>query len=565
MATRERKDGPAEVPRQADYVVIGAGSAGCALASRLSEDENATVTLLEAGGWDERPEIHDVSVASLLALFSAEWSPQIDWGYVTRAQEHLAGREIPIARGKVVGGCSSINALMWVRGSRFDYDHWSSLGNPGWSFDEGLPYFRRAEDDRAGPAPLRGTGGPIGVTPHRSPTPVASAFVAAAAELGYPAGAGSDYNGAEQEGFGFLYQTTRTPSGERCSAATGYLHPVLRRPSLTVVTRARATRLLISRGRVTGVEYARQGQVCSIGARQQVILCGGAFETPKLLMLSGIGPQEQLRRHGIDLVAHLPGVGANLSDHLFVPVCYASLREHPPAELLSEAGLFTRTRPGGPGSRPDLQLTFGTAKFLPPGAPDRLQAGPGFTFGPVGIQPRSRGEVTISSADPAAPAVVQTRYLQDAADLDVLRRGVALSRELAACRAFDDFRGPELAPGGQVTGREELDAYVRACATTLWHPVGTARMGPGPDAVVDAELRVRGVDGLRIADASIMPEIVSGNTNAACVMIGEKAAELIAGARPQNPSASAIPAREEPHDHHRHASRGHHASLGGAV
>jgi choline dehydrogenase len=509
-----------------DYIVIGAGSAGCAVASRLSEDENVRVLLLEAGGWDDRPEIHQVTLASLLALLTAEWSPQLDWGYATEAQEHLGHRRIPVARGKVVGGCSSVNALMWVRGSRFDYDHWSLVGSPEWAFDQVLPYFKRAEDYRGGGSELRGTGGPVGVTDHRNATPIARAFLAAAQELGYD-GPGPDYNGAGQEGFGFLYQTTRTPDGQRCSAATAYLHPALSRPNLSVKVGAQATRLLFSRGRAAGVEYVQQGRVCSAGADQEIIVCCGAFETPKLLMLSGIGAAAQLARHGIGCVQDLPGVGRNLQDHLFVPVCYASRREHPPAELLSEAGLFTRTRPDIPGTPPDLQFTFGAAKFLPADAPEEQQAGPGFTFAPVALQPRSRGEVTLRSADPSAPAVVQANYLADRRDLDVLVNGIILARRLAHTRAFDDFRGAELAPGDRADDPADLPAFVRANATTLWHPVGTCQMGIGPDAVTDPELRVIGVDGLRIADGSIMPTIVSGNTNAACVMIGEKAADLI--------------------------------------
>jgi choline dehydrogenase len=525
----------------ADYIVIGAGSAGCVVASRLSEDPGARVLLLEGGGWDDRPEIHQVTMSSLLALLTAEWSSRIDWGYATEPQEQSGNRRIPIARGKVVGGCSSVNALMWVRGSRFDYDHWSFLGHPAWAFDEVLPYFKRAEDYRGAPSELRGTGGPVGVTEHQNPTPIARAFVAAAGELGFDAPA-TDYNGAEQEGFGFLYQTTRTAAGQRCSTATAYLHPVLSRPNLSVMVGAQATRLLLSGQRVTGVEYVQGGKVHTASARQEVIACCGAFETPKLLMLSGIGAAAQLRQHGIDCVQDLPGVGRNLQDHLFVPVCYESRREHPPAELLSEAGLFTRTGPVIPGTPPDLQFTFGAAKFLPADAPAGQQAGPGFTFAPIALRPQSRGEVRLRSADPSAPAMIVANYLTARNDLNVLVSGISLARQLVRARAFDDFRGAELAPGDDA---EDLPAYVRANATTLWHPVGTCQMSLGPDGVVGADLRVHGVDGLRIADASVMPAIVAGNTNAACVMIGEKAADLI---RRQQGTAGI---RKEQHDYPR--------------
>jgi choline dehydrogenase len=415
---------------------------------------------------------------------------------------------------------------MWVRGNRTDYDRWCSLGNLGWSSHDLLPYFRRAEDYRGPQSALRGTGGPISILEHQHPTEAARAFVAATEELGYGA-AGPDYNGAGQEGFGFFYQTTRLPDGQRCSAATGYLHPVMDRPNLSVEVGAQATRLLLERGRAAGVEYIQDGQPRSIRARQEIIVCCGALETPKLLMLSGIGAADQLGQLGIDVVQDLPGVGQNLQDHLFVPVCYQSGRDFPDAELLSEAGLFTRTGTGDPARAPDLQFTFGTAKFLPAGAPDSQQAGPGFTIAPVGIQPASRGAVTLASGDPQARAVVRAGYLTDPADLQVLVRGIEISRDLAHTRALNDLRGDELGPGPRVTSAAELSAFVRANATTLWHPVGTCQMGRGPESVVDPDLRVRGIDGLRIADASVMPTIVAGNTNAACIVIGEKAADLI--------------------------------------
>lgn len=512
-----------------DYLVIGAGSSGCVVAVRLSEDDQCTVLLLEAGGWDDRQEIHNVDAASGLALLTSAWSPEIDWGYATVDEPGLGGRSIPIARGKVVGGCSSVNALMWVRGSRFDYDHWSSLGNEGWAFSDVLPYFRRAEDYDGEPGELRGSGGPIGVRRHPNPTAAAEALISGADELGYTSSCDSerDYNGAAQEGFGFYYQSTRTAQDRRCSTATGYLLPARNRANLTVEVGAQVTRLVLRGDRVVGVEYIKDGQACSVAVDREVVLSGGAFETPKLLMLSGIGPAQQLRGHGIECRHDLPGVGRNLQDHLFVPVCYQSRRELSTAAPMSEAGLFTRTGDRIPGTSPNLQFTFGPIKFLAAGAPASQREGPGFTFAPVALQPESSGEVFLTAADPTVPAMVRANYLDSGADMDVLVYGVELARALAATSAFDSLRGAELGPGMSAKGRIDLREYVRANATTLWHPVGTCRMGFGPDAVVDPELRVHGVGRLRIADASIMPRIVAGNTNAACVMIGEKAVDLI--------------------------------------
>lgn len=512
--------------RTVDYVVVGAGSAGCVVANRLSADENCTVLLLEAGGWDDRPEIHKVDAASVLALLSADWSGSLDWKYRTLAEPGLNNRSVAVARGRVVGGCSSINALMWVRGNRWDYDNWSSRGSSGWAFRDVLPYFKRAEDYDGGASAFRGAGGPLSVRSLGDPSPIAEAFVAGAQELGYYA-ADTDYNGATQEGFGFFYQTTRTRDGRRASTAEAYLRPSRSRGNLLIETGARATRVLLRGSRACGVEYVRDGQRHSVGVEREVVLSAGAFETPKLLMLSGVGPAEQLDKHGIGCHHNLPGVGQNLQDHLFLPVCFESRRDHPHGAMLSEAGLFTRTSGNAGSGSPDLQFTFGPVKFLPAGAPTDQQAGPGFTFAPVGIRPVSRGTVTLRDHDPSSTLAVRANYLAADADADVLVYGLGLARDIASTQAFDDFRGAELGPGEHLRNNSELRDFVRANATTLWHPVGTCRMGTDPLAVVDPELRVHGLEGLRVADASIMPEIVAGNTNAACVMIGERAADLL--------------------------------------
>lgn len=503
-----------------DYIIVGAGAAGCVIARRLAEQVDCRVLLLEAGGPDDRAAIHNTDLSSMTSM----WGPNdVNWGYTTVPQPHLNGRSIPIAQGKVLGGSTSINAMMYIRGNRRDFDHWNHLGNEGWSYQDVLPYFKKSEDFEGGDSAYRGAGGPLEVIRYENPSPVSKAFVQAAMELGY-AGDGWDCNAEQQENGAFLYQSTRTRDNHRCSTAVAFLQPVLKHPHLTVATRAQATRILLDGTRAVGVEYVQDGIVQQARAEAEVILACGAFASPKLLMLSGLGPAEPLARHGIAPVVDLPGVGQNLQDHLLFGVGYQSLQELPLPQLLSEAGLFTYAHEGLSAASPELQFFFGPVQYV--NEPYRV-AGPGFTFAPILVQPHSRGTVTLRSKDPSDLAVVDPRYLESDADVEVLVRGLTLARELANTRALAPFRGRELAPGDKITRRDELVSYVRNSASTVWHPIGTCKMGKDRDAVVNPRLQVHGVEGLRVADASIMPRITCGNTNAATIMIAEKAADMI--------------------------------------
>jgi choline dehydrogenase len=521
-----------------DYVVVGAGSAGCVLANRLTEDPSTSVLLLEAGPADEAQEIH-IPVA-----FSKLFKSALDWAYYTEEEPHLNNRRLYWPRGKMLGGSSSINAMIYIRGNRYDYEHWRALGNEGWSYSAVLPYFKQAENQERGASEYHGVGGPLNVMDRPYTNPLSEAFIEAGVELGWPRN--EDFNGEAQEGFG-NYQVTQR-QGRRHSAAVGYLHPALSRSNLTVHTQALVTRVLFEGTRAVGIAYLKDGSEQQVRVNKEVILSGGAINSPQVLLLSGIGPADQLRTLGINVVADLPGVGKNLQDHPFVSVCYASTQpislfgietaeylqeylEHqrgPFTSNVGETGAFIKTRPDL--SEPDLQYHFAPVFYLNHGfTPVESH---GYTIGPTLVAPQSRGQLVLRSTDPTQQPAIYANYLASETDMQVLVEGVKLARRLGQTKAFAPFYGVETHPGPQVQSDKEIIEYLWGNVETLYHPVGTCKMGQDDLAVVDEQLRVRGIEGLRVVDASIMPTIVNGNTNAPTIMIAEKAADLLRGHRP---------------------------------
>jgi choline dehydrogenase len=497
-----------------DYVVVGAGASGCVVAHRLATESSASVLLLEAGPPDENDAIHDIGA------FVSIWGSDLDWKLATTEQRGMGGREIVINQGRVAGGSTSINAMMYVKGNRRNYDQWSAMGADGWSYDDVLPYFNRSEKFAPGASKYHGGSGPLPVTICPDPAMRSEPFMNAAVELGYD-GPYWDVNGERQENGAGLLHFNVDENGRRASGATAFLAPIQGRKNFTLRTGAEASRVTVEKGRATGVEYVQDGKTHTVHANKEVILSAGAFLSPKLLMLSGIGPADHLAEHGISVVSDLPGVGQNLQDHVQLPVVFQLKKDLPNPTLLTGNVLFVNTRDGASAAPPDLQMNF-TPAVPQPLAPVLQLPVPACIFLPILVQPFSIGEVTLRSSDPADPPVINPNYLSQEADVQALRKAVELARALAATSAFSDLVEAELVPGDG-----DVDEHIRTQSSTLWHPAGTCKMGHDALAVVDPQLRVRGVEGLRVADASVMPTVTSGNTVAACFMIGEKVADMI--------------------------------------
>jgi choline dehydrogenase len=536
-----------------DYVIVGAGSAGCVLAARLSENPATRVLLLEAGPPDDADEIHIPAVLALLLQST------YDWNYQTVPQERAGGRPVYWPRGRTLGGSSSINAMIYIRGSRYDYNTWrDEYGCEGWGYSDLLPYFLRAEGNSRGASAYHGESGPLSVTDPRYKSPLAAAFVESAIRAGLPAN--DDFNGPKQDGAGFYQVTQRR--GRRWSAADAYLHPVADRPNLTIQTDALATGIAMAGGRAVGVHYLRRGVAETVNTEGEVILAAGAIGSPQLLMLSGIGPAEHLRSHGIAVLADSPGVGANLSDHPGVTAMWHTpkarglweqagprslarwqlMHSGPLTTNIAQSGGFSRSDSALPA--PDIQWHALPAPFQNGGLADPSVRALSLLIALVAV--RSRGHVRLASSDPRHKPVIDPCYLSDGADIEPLVAGIQMAREFASVRPMSKICRSELAPGNDARSDAEIRDFIRQNLTTLYHPVGTCAMGGDSrlaasrlTSVVDTELRVRGVEGLRVVDASVMPAVPRGNTNAPTIAIAERAADLIAGRAPLAPVEAA--------------------------
>lgn len=520
-----------------DYIIVGAGSAGCVLANRLSEDPSVKVLLLEAGGADSRAEIHTP------VAFSRLFQTSCDWAYYTEAEPELENRQLYWPRGKLLGGSSSMNAMIYIRGNHRDYDRWSELGNAGWSFAEVLPYFKKSQNQERGADEYHATGGPLNVSDLKCVNPLSEAFVQAAVEAGFARN--PDFNASSQEGFG-LYQVTQK-NGRRHSAADAFLRPAMSRPNLKVLTAAHASGILFEGKRAIGVSFHQGEGSRQERAEREVILCGGTIGSPQLLWLSGIGPGAHLREFHIPMVCDLPGVGKNLQDHPAVGLSYTCrepitllntsrlssklrylcLNDGPLTSNVAEAGGFVKV--SSSSSAPDIQFHFAPGYFKNHGR-ETIQEH-AFTFGPTLVRPRSIGSISLRSSNPLDAPRIRAGYFSDARDLDAMVEGIKIARAIGASPALSRYRGRELFPGEGIQSDAAIRAYARKMAETLYHPVGTCKMGSDAEAVVDSELRVYGVRGLRVVDASIIPTVPGGNTHAPTIMIAEKAADMIKGRR----------------------------------
>jgi len=522
-----------------DYIIVGAGSAGCVLANRLTESGQHRVLLLESGGPDTNRWIH-VPIGFAKTMFN----PEVNWMFETEPESRMHGRNIKVPRGRVLGGSSSINGLIYIRGQREDFDDWRALGNPGWGYEDCLPYFKKSEDQARGANEWHGSGGPLTVSDVKDTHPLADAFIAAGESVGIRRN--DDFNGAHQEGLGYFQGTTR--DGKRCSAAVAYLHPAMRRSNLTVITHAHASRVLTEGTRATGVEFTVNGTAQQAHADKEVILAAGAIQSPQLLQLSGIGPGELLQRHGIPVVKALSGVGRNLHDHLQARIIwrctdpitvnddlmsawrklkigmqYAFNKSGPLSWFAGLAGGFARTREDL--DRPDVQFHF----F--PYSTDRtdpsLHQFSGFTMSVCKLRPESRGALEIKSRDPSAAPAIQINFLERESDVATMLDGLKLVRKIAAAPALSRWITTEHDPGSSCASDDDIVDFIRRKGITVYHPVGTCKMGSDTEAVVDQQLKVHGMQQLRVIDASVMPVVTSGNTNAPTIMIAEKAADMI--------------------------------------